>query len=86
MKHTQVGVYPVLSVTVLAGVLGLAGYAASGETTGLAGFTQAVDQNAAASGLSAPVGAGRCRRPRCHHADKGGSEAGWESDDAGSAR
>ena len=52
MKHTQVGVYPVLSVTVLAGVLGLAGYAASGETTGLAGFTQAVDQNAVASGLS----------------------------------
>lgn len=52
MKHTQVGVYPLLSVTVLAGVLGLAGYAASGETTGLAGFTQAADQNAAASGLS----------------------------------
>ncbi len=52
MKHTQVGVYPLLSVTVLAGVLGLAGYAASGETTGLAGFTQAADQNAVASGLS----------------------------------
>ena len=37
-------------------------------------------------GLWIVIGAGRCRRPRCHHADKGGSEAGWESDDAGSAR
>ena len=47
MKQAQVGVHPLLSVTVMAGVLGLAGYvqaAASGETTGLAGFTQAADQ------------------------------------------
>ncbi|HNP39291.1 MAG TPA: type IV pilus secretin PilQ [Nitrospira sp.] len=47
MKQTQVGVHPLLSVTVMAGLLGLAGYvqaAAPGETTGLAGFTQATDQ------------------------------------------
>ncbi|MCW5800568.1 MAG: STN domain-containing protein [Nitrospira sp.] len=52
MKHTQVGVHPLLSLTVMAGLLGLAGYAhaaAPGETTGLAGFTQATDQSVAAS-------------------------------------
>lgn len=52
MKQTQVGVHPLLSVTVIAGVLGLAGYvqaAASGETTGLAGFTQATDQGVTVS-------------------------------------
>lgn len=50
MKQTQVGVHPLLSVTVMAGLLGLAGYvqaAAPGETTGLPGFTQAADQGAA---------------------------------------
>ncbi|MEP7151314.1 MAG: type IV pilus secretin PilQ [Nitrospira sp.] len=49
MKQTQVGVHPLLSVTVIAGLLGIAGYAqaaAPGETTGLPGFTQAVDQGA----------------------------------------
>ena len=52
MKHTQVGAHPLLSLTVMAGLLGLAGYAhaaAPGETTGLAGFTQATDQGAVAS-------------------------------------
>lgn len=52
MKHTQVGAHPLLSLTVMAGLLGLAGYAhaaAPGETTGLAGFTQAADQGAVAS-------------------------------------
>ena len=52
MKHTQVGAYPLLSLTVMAGLLGLAGYAHAampGETTGLAGFTQATDQGAVAS-------------------------------------
>ncbi len=52
MKHTQVGVHPLLSLTVMAGLLGLAGYAhaaAPGETTGLAGFTQATDQSVAGS-------------------------------------
>ncbi|HNV25968.1 MAG TPA: type IV pilus secretin PilQ [Nitrospira sp.] len=52
MKHTQVGAYPLLSLTVMAGLLGLAGYAHAatpGETTGLAGFTQATDQGALAS-------------------------------------
>ena len=56
MKHAQVGVHPLLSVTVMAGVLGLAGYvqaAAPGETTGLTGFTQATDQSAAVSVESA---------------------------------
>ncbi|MBK7487412.1 MAG: type IV pilus secretin PilQ [Nitrospira sp.] len=56
MKHAQVGVHPLLSVTVMAGVLGLAGYvqaAAPGETTGLTGFTQATDQSAALSVESA---------------------------------
>ncbi len=50
MKQTQVGVHPLLSVTVMAGVLGLAGYvqaAAPSETTGLAGFTQVADQSVA---------------------------------------
>ena len=50
MKQTQVGVHPLLSVTVMAGVLGLAGYvqaATPGEPTGLAGFTQAADQGSA---------------------------------------
>ena len=45
MKQTQVGVHPLLSVTVIAGLLGFAGYgqaATPGETTGLPGFTQAV--------------------------------------------
>ncbi len=49
MKQTQVGVHPLLSVTVIAGLLGIAGYAqaaAPGETTGLPGFTQTVDQGA----------------------------------------
>ena len=59
MKHAQVGVHPLLSVTVMAGVLGLAGYvqaAAPGETTGLTGFTQATDQSAALSvETTAPV-------------------------------
>ena len=52
MKHTQVGVHPLLSLTVMAGLVGLAGYAhaaAPGETTGLAGFTQATDQRVAGS-------------------------------------
>lgn len=52
MKHTQVGAYPLLSLTVMAGLLGLAGYAHAatpGETAGLAGFTQATDQGAVAS-------------------------------------
>ncbi|MBA5875389.1 MAG: type IV pilus secretin PilQ [Nitrospira sp. CR1.2] len=51
MKQTQVGVHPLLRVTVMAGILGLAGYvpiAASAETTGLAGFAQATDQQAEA--------------------------------------
>ncbi len=50
MKQTQVGVHPLLSVTVMAGVLGLAGYVQAttpGEPTGLAGFTQAADQGSA---------------------------------------
>lgn len=50
MKQTQVGVHPLLSVTVMAGLLGLAGYAQaaeSGETTGLTGFTRATEQGAA---------------------------------------
>ncbi len=50
MKQTQVGVHPLLTVTVIAGLLGFAGYgqaAAPGERTGLPGFTQAVDQGAA---------------------------------------
>ncbi len=50
MKQAQVGVHPLLSVTVMAGVLGLAGYvqaAVPGDTTGLAGFTQAADQGVA---------------------------------------
>ncbi|ULA69640.1 MAG: STN domain-containing protein [Nitrospira sp.] len=55
MKQTQVGVHPLLSVTVIAGLLGLAGYvqaAAPGETTGLSGFTQATDQAVAVSAES----------------------------------
>lgn len=55
MKQTQVGVHPLLSVTVMAGLLGLAGYvqaAAPGETTGLSGFTQATDQAVAVSAES----------------------------------
>jgi type IV pilus assembly protein PilQ len=50
MKQTQVGVHPLLSVTVMAGLLGLAGYAqavGTGETTGLVGFTRAAEQGAA---------------------------------------
>ena len=50
MKQSQVGVHPLLSVTVMAGILGLAGYvplATSAETTGLAGFSQASDQQIA---------------------------------------
>ncbi len=49
MKQTQVGVHPLLSMTVIAGLLGVAGYgqaAAPGETIGLPGFTQTVDQGA----------------------------------------
>ncbi len=56
MKQTQVGVHPLLSVTVMAGVLGLVGYVQAGtpdETTGLAGFTQAADHGAAVSASSA---------------------------------
>ncbi|MBS0168797.1 MAG: type IV pilus secretin PilQ [Nitrospira sp.] len=52
MKQSQVGVHPLLSVTVMAGILGLAGYvplAAAAETTGLAGFAQAADQQVASS-------------------------------------
>src|SRR5512134_430816 len=52
MKQTQVGVHPLLSVTVIAGLLGLAGYVQAvtpGETTGLSGFTQGTDQGAAIS-------------------------------------
>ena len=52
MKQTQVGVHPLLSVTVIAGLLGFAGYgqaAAPGEMTGLPGFTQSVDQGRDAS-------------------------------------
>ena len=55
MKQTQVGVHPLLSVTVMAGLLGLVGYvqaAAPGETTGLSGFTQATDQAVAVSAES----------------------------------
>lgn len=55
MKQTQVGVHPLLSVTVMAGILGLAGYVpivASAETTGLAGFAQAADQQVASPGDS----------------------------------
>ena len=55
MKQTQVGVHPLLSVTVIAGLLGLAGYvqaAAPGVTTGLSGFTQATDQAVAVSAES----------------------------------
>lgn len=51
MKQTQVGVHPLLSVTVIAGLLGFAGYgqaATSVDPTGLPGFTQAADQGAAA--------------------------------------
>ncbi len=58
MKQAQVGVHPLLSVTVMAGLLGLAGYvqaAAPGETTGLAGFTQATDQGVTASAELAAV-------------------------------
>src|SRR3712207_94353 len=54
MKQAQVGVHPLLSVTVIAGMLALAGYgqtAAYGETAGLPGFIQAADQE------TAPVGA-----------------------------
>ena len=50
MKQTQVGVHPLLSVTVMAGLLGLSGYvqpATSGETTGLAGVAQVAEQVAA---------------------------------------
>ncbi len=50
MKQTQVGVHPLLSVTVIAGLLGLAGYGQAAlpeETTGLAAFMQAADQGAA---------------------------------------
>lgn len=63
MKQTQVGVHPLLSVTVMAGLLGLAGYAQaaeSGEPSGLAGFTRAAEQGAAipsenAAGDAAPA-------------------------------
>ncbi|MCE3222805.1 MAG: putative Type pili biosis protein PilQ [Nitrospira sp.] len=51
MKQTQVGVHPLLSVTVIAGLLGFAGYgqaATSVDPAGLPGFTQAADQGAAA--------------------------------------
>ena len=43
MKQTQVGVHPLLSVTVIAGLLGLAGYGQAAmpvEATGLPGFSQ----------------------------------------------
>lgn len=46
MKQTQVGVHPLLSVAVIAGLLGLADYgqaAPAVETTGLTGFTQSAD-------------------------------------------
>lgn len=63
MKQTQVGVHPLLSVTVMAGLLGLAGYVQaveSGEPSGLAGFTRAAEQGAAipsenAAGDAAPA-------------------------------
>ncbi len=58
MKQTQVGVHPLLSITVMAGILGLAGYVpivASAETTGLTGFAQAADQQVAAPADSAAL-------------------------------
>ncbi len=58
MKQSQVGVHPLLSVTVMAGILGLAGYvplATSAETTGLGGFAQAADQQVAGPAESAAL-------------------------------
>ena len=55
MKQAQVGVHPLLSVTVIAGMLGLAGYgqtATYGETAGLPGFIQAADQETAPAGAT----------------------------------
>ena len=62
MKQTQVGVHPLLSVTVIAGLLGFAGYgqaASPGETIGLPGFTQAVDQGATSPSASTALGTAR---------------------------
>lgn len=70
MKQSQVGVHPLLSVTVMAGILGLAGYvplATSAETTGLAGFSQASDQQIA--GAAEVVGFDQA------HTDAAGSAA-----------
>ncbi len=53
MKQAQVGVHPLLSVTVIAGVLGFAAYGQAvmpGETTGLPGLTQVAGPDA--EGLS----------------------------------
>ena len=58
MRQTQVAVHPLLSVTVIAGLLGFAWYghaATAGETTGLPGFTQAADQDAAVSSAGAAL-------------------------------
>ena len=55
MKQAQVGVHPLLSVTVIAGLLGLAGYAQAatyGETEGLPGFIQSAGQEAASTGAA----------------------------------
>ncbi|HVG01665.1 MAG TPA: AMIN domain-containing protein, partial [Nitrospira sp.] len=58
MKQTQVGVHPLLSATVIAGMLGLAGYgqtATYGETAGLPGFIQAADQETAPAGATLDI-------------------------------
>ena len=55
MKQAQVGVHPLLSVTVIAGLLGLAGYAPAdtyGETEGLPGFIQSARQEAVSTGTA----------------------------------
>lgn len=63
MKQTQVGVHPLLTVTVVAGLLGLGGYAQAttpGETSGQAGLTQTTDQ---AIAVSADGAAGKEEHP-----------------------
>ncbi len=62
MKQTQVGVHQLLSMTVIAGLLGFAGYgqaAAPGETIGLPGFTQTVDQGATTPSTATALGTER---------------------------
>ena len=62
MKQTQVAVYPLLSVTVITGLLGLASYGQAAtpvETTGLVGFTEAADSGSEVKSTGATLDTAR---------------------------